>query len=188
MTTFWALLQQFGRLLIWWVTVAPWEQAIRVTCGRRVTLLSAGMHRRLPFIDEIYKQSTRLRLIDMPIQTVTTRDGQTITVGGNVGYVIRDLRALYNSLHHAEGTLRNLAAARIAEYIHGHVLEDCTPQLIQAATTDALDLDRFGLAEPRIDITDFAIVRTYRLIMDARWSVGGDALSTNQPAGHGVVP
>ena len=88
------LLQQIGRMFVWLVIVAPWEQAIRVRLGRRVRLLPAGAYLVIPFIDRVYRQTIRRRLSIIPPQTLTTRDGKSVTLGSAVGYSIVDLGSI----------------------------------------------------------------------------------------------
>lgn len=64
-----------SKLFQWWFTVMPWEQALRIRKGSKVTLLGAGLYFKIPFIDAVYVQTTRMRMIDTPMQTMSTKDG-----------------------------------------------------------------------------------------------------------------
>lgn len=176
--SFWSLLDRFLGLFTWWVTVTPWEQALRVRLGKRVTRLVPGIHLKIPVIDAIYKQSVRLRSACLPVQTITTSDGKTITLAAVLNYEIRDIELLYMTLHHAEDTLRNLATGAIAAYVRSRPLSECGPEDIVVGV--GLDLDRYGIETAGIQVIDYAVVRTYRLIMDSKWGGHGDPLDTTQ--------
>lgn len=167
-------------LLVWWVVVAPWEQALRVRWGKRVDLLLAGVHLRVPGVDRIYRQSVRERTADLRTQTLTTQDGATVTLAGNVRYSIGDIRKLYDTLHHAEATILDLAAGEIARFVTGSTRDTCTPDAIAESVNGRLALERYGLCKTRMYVTDFAFVRTYRLIQDQRWGNDYDRLNTNR--------
>jgi hypothetical protein len=170
MTTILEVLQKtLGEVLTWWVIVAPWEQALRVRGGRHVRTLGPGIYLRIPFIDMVYRQTVRRRVCTLPTQTMTTRDRKTITLGATVGYVIADIRLLYNTLHDAEATLINIAAQTIAEAVSTRDLLELTPATVAQLASDRLSFDRFGLSECSVQITDWAVIRAYRLISDARW-------------------
>lgn len=173
------LVRGFFRGIRPWVIVAPWEQALRVRFGKHVRVLGAGFHLRLPVIDVVFLQSIRRRVAGVGRQTLTTRDNQTITVGAALGYEITDVEQLYRGLHHAEDTLQQLARSKIAAYVTSHRLADCTPSALQGLA-DGLNLETYGLATPELVVTDFAVVRTYRLIGDQQYSGYGDALTTQQ--------
>ena len=93
---------------------------------------------------------------------------------------IFDLLKLYNTLHHAEDTVVNLATAIIAQYVATHGLDDCTPALIQEHVDANLDLMQYGIDQCKCSVVDYAVVKTYRIIKDERRTSYGDNLSTNQ--------
>lgn len=175
------LIERFFRLFVWWITVAPWEEAVRVRAGKHVRRLDPGLHFKVPVIDRIYLQTTRRRVSGMPVQTLTSADGVTITLAAVLGYQITDLLKLYQTLHHAESTLRNLAMAAMADFVQGHRAEDCTPGAIQAYAARNVGIERYGLGAPEVWLVMFARVRTHRFIMDSHWGTDGDNLQTTLP-------
>lgn len=183
------IFRELGGLLRWWVVVAPWEQAVRVRMGKHVTVLSAGVHLRIPFADRIFRQSIRRRFSSIPTQTVTTRDGQTVTVSGTMGYAIADVGKLYNTLHHAEDTINSEGQGVIARFVARNAFADCLPEAIEAHVANALDLRRYGLEGMEFFVTDFAAVRTYWLIQGQPhdWA-HGRALDTTEEDGISGKP
>lgn len=179
------ILDQIGRLFAWAVTVAPWEQAIRVRAGKHTRLLKAGIYLRIPFLDRVYRQSTRRRLNVVAQQTITTKDGRAVTIAGSVGYSVKDLRKLFETLHDAVDTIECEAAGLIAEYVVTHNLRDCSPSGLAEYVNEKLDLKRYGLGDQQVIISTFAAVRTYRLMMGSprEWKVGGDCLDTVTESG-----
>lgn len=173
------LFQAASRVLTWWVSVMPWESAIRVRCGRWVVLLRPGFHLKLPVLDLVYKQSVRMRVMNTPVQTITTNDGKTITLSAAIGYSISDIRKLYDTLHHPEDTIINLVLSSLANYVAEHPAMHCNPKAIAEAAAEDIDLASYGLSDVQVYVTDFAFVRTFRLINDQRWSIGGQRLETS---------
>ena len=167
-------------LFQWWVLLAPWEQALRVRCGKKVAELGGGLHLRIPLLDRFFVQSVRLRITDCPIQTVTTKDGSTITLKAQLGYRIENLKLLYDTLHDAEGTIMNIAQMEIADHVCENTVVDLGITEIVSAAQDGLAerLAAYGLGDVSVSITDFAIVKTYRLITQDIWVNSGKALDT----------
>lgn len=160
-----ALLQSVGNLFRWWIIVVPWEQALRVRSGKRVTHLHAGIHFKIPLWDRIYLQSTRLRLVNLPSQTLMMKDGRIVVVSARLGYSIQDLLLLYQTLDQPDGTISSMAAARFAEVMAGLPSEnDLGLEALGDKVASGLDFMRFGLCDVSFHITDFAYVKTYRLI------------------------
>lgn len=181
MTAIIDLLRSFWRLFIWWVVINPWEMAIRVRLGKRRTRLGPGLSFRIPYADAIYRQSVRLRFTTLFPQTVTTRDGHTLTIAGVLGYTITNVDKLYDTLHQAEDALRAMAQGSIADYVHGHRFEDCSPGDVERGAGKSLALDSYGLGFDTLRLTTFARVKTYRFIMDNHQSSWEDLLNTRLP-------
>lgn len=175
------LIRQFIDLFRFWIIVCPWEQAVRVRLGKRVSVLSRGIHLRIPLFDQIFLQSTRMRVCSTDRQTITTSDGKTVAVTASVGYSIANVHTLYNTLHHAEDTVRNVVRAKIAQTISERPSGALSLSELSVEVAKELRLEEFGLAEVHIYINEFAISRTYRLIGDyaAAYSMGNH-LSTEK--------
>lgn len=170
------IMNTLRQLLEWWIIISPWEQAVRVRLGKHLKVLEAGVHWRFPFIDKVQVQTTRLRYTDTPAQTVTTACGKTVTFSGTLGYVIEDILKLYQTLHHADDTIKNLAMAAAAAYIRGVRWENCKSDVFEKTVTEAVDLSKYGLGKAKYSLLDLARVKTFRLIQGQNWSTG-DALA-----------
>lgn len=167
------IIQNFTRLFQWWVIIMPWELGIRVRLGKNQTLLTPGTHFRIPLLDSVYIQTTRLRVISMAPCTVTSRDNQTITFVACLGYSIIDIEKLYDTLYQPERTVSNIALSGISDYISTNDRADCTPRKIQEALEIKLGALSYGLKFDYIRITGYAIVKTFRLIQDQHWEAEG---------------
>jgi regulator of protease activity HflC (stomatin/prohibitin superfamily) len=174
------LLGSLGKLFKWWFVVVPWEQALRIRAGKHVTKLGAGIHMRIPFLDRLYVQSTRMRWVELPEQTLSTADGKVISLQGMLGYSIVNLEKLYRTLHHANATLQGEAMSLIARYIHGHLMEECKPVILEDFLSGSLKLDKYGIGNTQLSITDFAVAKTYRLITSSDRYLAGDSLTTHR--------
>lgn len=173
-TTLWEIVSRFANLFIWWTIVSPWESGIRVRLGSRVTKIGPGIHLRIPYFDAIFKQTVRRRITIVQLQTLSTQDRKTVTVCATVGYAIADIALLYNTLHHADETIRNMVAGAIARTIQSMTSDECLPQDVERQVNAVVDLSGFGLAGTEIRLVDFAFVRTFRFLQDQRWGSVGD--------------
>lgn len=152
-----------------WIIVQPWQTGIRVRNGKHIKKLSGGIYFRLPYLDSIFIQENRLRVASMPIQTLTSKDIKTITISGAVGYVITDIEKLYQTLYHPETTISNITMSEVADFIFKNNLDGINPNTIEKAVIKKLNKDDFGLRFEYFRITNFAVVRTFRLIQDQSW-------------------
>lgn len=159
-----------------WVIIQPWEQGLRVRNGKHIKKISRGLFFKIPYLDSIYVQEFRLRMIPLSMQTLTTKDGMTVTINSSLGYQISDLMKLYNTICHPGETISALAMSEVSDYIFTHDLKDITPKKIEDSVLSKLrskDCD-FGLEFKNYRITNFACVKTFRLIQDGQsWCSDG---------------
>ncbi len=179
--TFQEMLRQFGRLFRWWIIVLPWDQAIRVRLGKHTRVLGPGVYWRIPYVDLVFQQSIRQRSARNDMQTLTTADGQTISLSSQMIFSIFDIEMLFQSLHHPEDTLTAIVQASTAYVVSEHRSHEVTPESIEAHLNEQVCFDEMGLTGVQFFITNFAKVRTYRLLQDVtrEWRTG-DGLRTDQ--------
>lgn len=186
------LMHQIGQLFTWLVLIAPWERALRIRLGKNVKELGPGTWIRVPFIDRVYRQSIRRRLSLISAQTLTTKDGHTITLAGSVGYQVRDLRKLYDTLHAAEDTIEAEVASKVSAFVTGRTLAECDPAALELHVREQIDLSQYGLEGQEFWLTNFVRVKTYRLLGGEirTWSrsAGLDTEGYDRAGGVGPVP
>lgn len=173
------LVKQFKAMFMWWLVVAPWEQAIRVRLGTQTTLLHGGWHWRIPLVHRTYLQTTRLRRTTMPHLTMTTKDKKVLVIKPVLGYAIADLEKLYQSLHHAEDTIRAEVMATISSFVSERDLDELSPSLIEVEVAEILSLERYGLDQISVQVVDYVSgIRIFRLLQGGDWGQYGTALTT----------
>lgn len=158
------------RIFEWWVSVSPWERGIRVRFGKYTKKLEPGIHFKIPLFDTIYLQTIRLRIVQLPLQTVSTKDGKCLSIVTAVGYSISDIIKLYNSIYQPESTITSIVLGEISEYVATHEIVDCLPSNIQSAVSTKLSsINNYGISYEYVKIVGFAVVKTFRLIQDGHY-------------------
>jgi len=157
---------RFAEAFRWFYILQPWEQAIRVRAGRWIVKHEGGMHFKIPYIDYIFKQNCRLRITDVPNQSVTTLDDHTITFAGALRYKVRDVVPLYTKLHMAEDTINTYIQGILTQKLAWSSYDDCEPEKLMSHVNHEMigQLKEWGLADCKFILTDFAKVKTYRFI------------------------
>lgn len=169
------LFNRFFASFVWWVLVQPWEQGVRTRMGKHVKRLTPGFHWKLPFIDQVAVMTAAYRNAQIHTQTLSTSDNQTVVTGGTVGYSIENMETLYRKLYHAEDTISQEAAAAIAQVVQTTTKDDINPFMVaeKASALVQNKLREYGLGNIQFRLTDFAFVKTFRLVNDARYAYGG---------------
>ena len=171
------IIDYITKLFTWWIVVMPWEQGLRVTLGKKVMVINEGIWLRVPLIHKCYVQEKRLRVISLPIQTISTKDGHAITVSCSAGYSIIDIFKLYNTLYQPDLTIGNIIATKIATHISGLEMSECHPKVIEDAINDGMKEVDYGLKFEHVRIVNFASVKTFRLIQDQSYMYEGLSLT-----------
>jgi regulator of protease activity HflC (stomatin/prohibitin superfamily) len=180
MNYFKEVLDYLSKIFQWWVIVEPWEAGLRVRFGKRIKLLEGGIYFRIPFFDAVFIQETRMRMISINPQTVTSKDGKTITIFSSVGYSIRDIKKLYVTIAQPDSTIANTVLSAIADHVSSNEALKCFPADIESAVQNKLKSTDYGISFEHIKVTGYSVVRTYRLIQDGSWVNDGINLTTRK--------
>lgn len=184
MTWLTQVLAAFSKPFKWWVVVAPWERGIRIRLGKVARLLKPGIHGRVPFLDRIYVQSVRLRIISTSNQTVATKDGKVLTISFAVRFAISDIVKLYESIAHPENTLLGEVLSLAARYISARDSALVSPSAVERYVSARLYGERWGLGGLGVNVTSFAYVRTYRILMHDYERISNMDLESQDRAGE----
>lgn len=156
--------QGLRTILQWWVVVAPWEKGIRVRRGKDMAVLDPGIHLRIPLLDRVYVHAVRLRISDASNQTMSTKDGKSLTLSVAIEWSIGDIKKLYDSISLPESTLMQRVQALVAEYVVTRNAAELSPAALSVDVSKQLQQTDWGFAGLAIRCTAFAFCRTYRLI------------------------
>lgn len=156
-----------------WIILEPWEKGLRIRLGKNITLLEKGIHFRLPVFDSIYIQNTRVRLSKMAPQTVSTKDGSTVTLIPALEYKTTDVFKLYNNVQLPEMTVESVVKSEIAKLLNDTPIKDLSIKNIELKALESLASYDYGLEFISVRIVGYAVVQTFRLIQDQEWSVEG---------------
>ena len=153
-------------LFDFWFLVMPWEQCVFVRAGSKTKLLTSGFYFKIPFLDKVFIQTTRMRMIDLSVQTISTSDNKTVTVKSAVSYSIADIFKLYNSMSHPEMTLGSMVMSGLAEYMRSNESTEVSPKSAEEYVNSKINSESFGLKDVSVRITSWCDVKTFRLIQD----------------------
>lgn len=163
-------LARFAADLKFFVVVQPWERAVRVRFGKRLTVLSPGWNLRIPIVDQCHIMNSKLRVADTGALTLTTMGGKVLTVSMTIGFCIDDPVAALLQFQHPENSFAAVASSELASAVSSmdepkvHVLE----QTVSAAL--------IGIAPYKISfvrIRDFAYVKAFRILQEQSYRGAG---------------
>lgn len=150
-----------------WAFVYPNEGAVFLRGGKYRTTLSAGFYWKLPVYDSIQKLDVTTQVINLPNQSVTSKDKHCVAASGAIEYSISDARKALLCVQDFDTSLQNLAMGTIAHYLNRKNYEECTE--ISGLEREVLEALRrrvkeWGLFITKFWITDLAEHKVYRIM------------------------
>ncbi len=134
-------------------TVAEWEQAVVTQFGaiKGEPILDAGLHTKLPFIQQVHRYDRRLLRWDGRETTTITRDRKTIVIDVTARWRIEDARTFLEAIGSQE-----LAATRLNGIIEGAVKDEIAKyDLFEVVRSSNRILERDPNMPSLIDDEDF---------------------------------
>jgi regulator of protease activity HflC (stomatin/prohibitin superfamily) len=164
------LAEWFGRLLPRWIILNTTEGAVKFVGGSRPVPLGPGIHWYWPARTEIKSWVVARQSVNLPAQTITTKDGKVIAVGGVIIFRIEDALELIAHVYNPDETIRDLAAG----VIHDVCSQSEWGELQMAIQSGALNrelrrgmrkkLTPFGVRVLASTLTDFAPCRVLKVL------------------------
>lgn len=164
------LIDWVGKLIPRWIILNTTEGAVKFVRGTDPVLLGPGIHWWWPAVTEMKPWVVARQSVNLAAQTITTKDGKVIAVGGLLIFRIQDALTLMTDTWDPDQTIRDLAAGALHE-----ACSQATWEELQTAKNSGLlnkqlraamrrRLKPFGVKVLQATLTDFAPARVLKLI------------------------
>jgi erythrocyte band 7 integral membrane protein len=147
-----------------WQTIQEYERGVKLRFGKRTHkgVLSGGMHLALPNgVDNIMKIDIRERMIDVPAQSIITREGMSLQVDGVVYYRVAQAAKAMLEVHNVQRSVSVLSQTKIREVLGTKSFDELQShrEAIAAQLSHDMDVatDPWGIKVTRVEITDVKV-------------------------------
>lgn len=172
--------QLINRLFCWvprMLLVAPDEEGVRETLGKRWKKISPGWYITWPLIHRTIRLVVTPQVVNLPGQSVYTKDKASIVISGALQYRIDNAAKALLEVQDFDESLIALSLGIIAAYVNGKTLDECMD--IDMLCSEILkDIRKastgWGIKIMRVLITDLAPVQSFRIIGNANVIPLGD--------------
>lgn len=157
-----------GRLILPFWILEPDEGGVRTFCGRFPKTLKPGFHPVCPILGRIREIPVKEQVLDIRSQSLTTKDGQSVSVGVSVAYEVLDPYRAICEVQDWDKSLANEALGCVGDYVSAHeyaqllnaddMSKSVRDSLRATATRD------WGLKINRVRRSDFAKSKAIRLM------------------------
>lgn len=150
-----------------WVVVRADEQGSWLRWGHPRGMLGPGFHWFWPVADQVTIYNVAYQQVDLPAQTVPTKDGKEVTFSANIGYVITDAQLMELNVQDFDSTLQRVAMGLLARKVSGRTYAEVTEE--RAEYEDAMTrslatrVKSWGVEIKDVRITDFCRTRPIRV-------------------------
>lgn len=169
MNAFFGFLRDFWREL-WPVRVIySYQRGVRFWKGRvNEAQLEPGLHLVCPYFGEIQIVNVAEDYLDLAVQSITTKDGKSVSFSANVGFTITDAVQNFCNIQDFESNMGRAATNHLARKVRGWTWDElCEYQtelersLRETLTTKAR---KWGVTILEVGLTDLVQARQYRML------------------------
>ena len=159
-------LTRFGNQAMPWVIVEEWNGAVHLRFGKWIETLEPGLHFKIPFFDSIIECPVITQSINLPSQTLTTLDEQSIVLKSIIRYRVSNVRTYLLKVMHATDVLIDTTQGMIRDIVEVTTWEDLV-DVNHQITDEVKDfVVKWGIEVEAVTITDLGIVKSFRIFGD----------------------
>ena len=146
--------------------INEWEGGVHMRGGKFFREIHPGIRFKLPFVDHIWTAYTVPQTVDLLPQTLTTKDGKNIVLKGIIRYKVTDCKKYLMTVNSAKDVLVDTVQGVIREIIEDYTWGSNVElnEIITDKSTKVVEV--WGITIESVTLTDFAIIRTYRIMSD----------------------
>lgn len=160
------LLVSLGRELLPFVIIEQWNGAVQLRFGKFIKVLYPGIHFKIPFFDSIIECPVITQSVNLPSQTLTTLDEQSIVLKSIIRYKVSNIRTYLLGVMHANDVLIDTTQGMIRDVVELTTWNDLV-DVNETITNEVKEyVVRWGIEVEAVTITDLGIVKSFRIFGD----------------------
>jgi regulator of protease activity HflC (stomatin/prohibitin superfamily) len=159
MTGFLEFLGRIWGSIVFCRIIETWQQGVRFRRGKpEAKPLPAGIWFHWPTLDRIEPVPCKPRYIDLPVQSVTTQDNETVTFSANICYDIENAVLAITEVHDLEDFMSRASMGHLHGKIHernlGQLMADLKELEKSLEGTLHTRVKRWGIRVLDVKLTD----------------------------------
>lgn len=153
--------EAFGKLFPRIRNIKRNERGVKFLPGDRVKMMSPGLTIFWPIITTLETVIVTRQVLDLPIQTLITKDMKSIIISGTIVYTINDVYKYLIDNYDAIDSINEMCRAAIKDVVTSYTLEEIQinqdSTIYDILTNTARDsLSSFGIDVEYAKLTDFS--------------------------------
>lgn len=146
-----------------------YEQGVRLRLGKYHKTLSKGLHFKFPFVDEIISHHTVWTTINLPPQSLITKDEKNIVVSAVIKFRVTDIKTFLLEVYDTIDAICDMSQSAVKRTIMNKTWEECkSDELDNDISKKArIEARKWGIEIQQITLIDLAQIRSIRLFNDS---------------------
>jgi regulator of protease activity HflC (stomatin/prohibitin superfamily) len=160
------LLVRFSMDILPFVIVEQWNGAVQLRFGKFIKVLYPGIHFKIPFFDSIIECPVITQSVNLPSQTLTTLDDESIVLKSIIRYRVSNIQTYLLGVMHANDVLIDTTQGMIRDVVELTTWDDLV-DVNETITNKVKEyVVRWGIEVEAVTITDLGIVKSFRIFGD----------------------
>ena len=159
-------LVRFSRDVLPFVIIEEWNAGVHLRFGKWIKTLYAGVHFKIPFFDSIIECPIITQSVNLPSQTLTTLDEQSIVLKSIIRYKVSNVRTYLLGVMHANDVLIDTTQGIIRDVVEMTKWDNLIDVNTQITKEVKEYVVRWGIEVEAVTITDLGIVKSFRIFGD----------------------
>jgi membrane protease subunit HflK len=149
-----------------WVIIEEWNGAVQLRYGKFIKVLYPGIHFKIPFFDSVIECPVITQSVNLPSQTLTTFDEQSIVLKSIIRYRVSNVRTYLLNVMHASDVLIDTTQGMIRDVVELTRWDDLVDVNSQITNEVKEFVIKWGIEVEAVTITDLGIVKSFRIFGD----------------------
>ena len=160
------LIERFGYQLMPYVIIEEWNAGVHLRFGKWIKTLYAGIHFKIPFFDSIIECPVITQSVNLPSQTLTTLDEQSIVLKSIIRYKVNNVRTYLLGVMHANDVLIDTTQGIIRDVVEMTKWDNLIDVNTQITNEVKEYVVKWGIEVEAVTITDLGLVKSFRIFGD----------------------
>ena len=160
------LLVRFGMDMLPFVIVEQWNGSVQLRFGKFIKVLYPGIHFKIPFFDSVIECPIITQSVNLPSQTLTTLDDESIVLKSIIRYKVSNIQTYLLSVMHANDVLIDTTQGIIRDVVEMTKWDNLIDVNTQITNEVKEYVVKWGIEVEAVTITDLGLVKSFRIFGD----------------------
>ena len=159
------LLSQLGYLLPFYI-VFEFQRGVKFRFGKvRSDEKMPGIHWKLPWVDHVITETVVEQTLNLPAQSLITKDKKSVACKGLIKFEVSDVVALTCNVLNCRDAMGDITCAEIKQLISQTNFQDVSSNVIDRKITKKIKhiVKFYGINILKITLTDVDSIRSLRI-------------------------